>query len=215
VNGLTALHAAALGLGLGAFAGMPVGVINMSIVDAATAGRRRFATGLGLGGAGADALQALVAFAGLGRVVTANPALVRVLAIVAAVAIIGYAVVAWRRRTRAPDPRIRADGHLARGIATGFVLTAPNPGALGAWVAVAAAVWPDATPPEAAVIAGGVVVGSAVWFTFLAGWVHRIQARRPAGGGPDAGRGRGPELISRIALILLIAIAVIGVVRTL
>jgi threonine/homoserine/homoserine lactone efflux protein len=214
VNGLVALRATAVGLGLGAFAGMPVGVINMSIVDAATAGRRRFAHGLGVGGAFADALQALVAFAGLGHAVTANPALVRVLAIVAAIAIIGYAVVAWRHRTRPPNPRLRAEGHLARGIATGFLLTAPNPGALGAWVAVAAAVWPDATPAEAAVIAGAVIVGSAVWFTFLAGWVHRNQARRAATG-EAAPRRLRPELISRIALVLLIAIAIAGVVRTL
>jgi threonine/homoserine/homoserine lactone efflux protein len=213
VIGLTAFEAIAVGLGLGAFAGMPVGVINMSIVDAAIAGRRRFATGLGLGGAVADALQALAAFAGLGRVVTANRELVRVLAIVAAVAIIGYAVIAWRHRARPPDRRL-GEGHLARGIATGFVLTAPNPGALGAWVAVAAAVWPDAQPREAALIAGGVVVGSAVWFTFLAGWVHRIQTRRAATGDARPARLR-PELVSRIALVLLIAIAVVGVVRAL
>ena len=55
------LLAAALGLGLGIVTGMPLGVVNVAIVDAAVAGRTRFATGIGVGGAlglgGADAVK--------------------------------------------------------------------------------------------------------------------------------------------------------------
>lgn len=203
---MAALHAAGLGLGLGVVSGMPLGVINISIVDAATAGRRRFAGGLGLGGAGADTIHALLAFAGIGRVVTADPRLVRGLAIAAAIAIVGYAAAAWRHGRRAVDPRIHPDGvgRMVRGAVTGFVLTAPNPAALAAWVAVAAAVWPDARLDEAAVLAGGVGVGSAVWFTVLARWIGRLGRHR-----------RVFDWIPRVALIVLIAIAIAGVVRAL
>jgi len=208
VNGLDALHAAGLGLGLGVVTGMPLGVINVAIVDAATAGRRRFATGLGLGGGAADAIHAMLAFAGVGRVVTAKPALVRGLAIAAAVAIVAYAVVAWRRRRRPVDPgvgpQIGADVHLTRGLAAGLVLTLPNPGVLAAWVAVAASVWPDAALVDAALVAGGVGAGSMLWFTMLARWIGRVRPDHPA-----------LALIPRLALILLIGIAIAGVVRAL
>ena len=215
MSGLGALPALGLGFGLGAVAGMPLGVINIAIVDAATAGRRRFAEGLGLGGAAADAIHAALAFAGVGRVMTADPAVVRGLAIGAAVAIIAYAVIAWRRRERAGDPQTGPQtGDAAprmRGAAAGFVLTLPNPGALGAWVFVAAAVWRDAAPRDAAVIAGGVCAGSALWFTTLARWVSRWHRAHPEA----TTRSRTLELFPRVALVVLIAIAIAGVVRSL
>jgi threonine/homoserine/homoserine lactone efflux protein len=218
VSALGALHAVAVGFGLGVVSGMPLGVINIAIVDAATAGRPRFAGGLGLGGSGADTIHAGLAFAGVGRLVTADPALVRGLAIGAAVVIVGYAVVAWRRRERAAQPRpgpqadpVTDDAPMSGAIATGFMLTLPNPGSLGAWVAVATFVWHDASPVEAVLIAGGVGSGSALWFTILARWVDRVRRAHP-GSEP---RSRTLKLIPRVTLVVLIAIAIAGVVRAL
>jgi arginine exporter protein ArgO len=207
------LRAAGLGFGLGVVTGMPLAVINVAIVEAATAGRRRFAIGLGLGGGIADTVLAMLAFTGVGRLVTAEPALVRGLAIAAALAIVAYAVTAWRRRTRAVDQaqvaqaagsRDGGDVHLTRGLATALALALPNPAALVAWLAVAAASWPDATPLEAAVIAGAVGAGSALWFTMLARWISRVRRDHPV-----------LEVIPRLALILFLAFAVGGVVRAL
>jgi arginine exporter protein ArgO len=93
---------------------------------------------------------------------------------------------------------------LVRGVATGLVLTLPNPAALAAWVAVAASVWPHAAPLEAASTAGGVGVGSALWFTALARWVGRVRRDHPV-----------LTWIPRVAAILLIAIAVTGALRAL
>jgi threonine/homoserine/homoserine lactone efflux protein len=221
VNALGVVRAAGFGAGLGVATSMTPAVVNVSIVDAAAAGRRWFATGLGLGGGAADAVHAALAFAGVGSVVIADPRLVRGLAIGAAAVIVGYAVFAWRRRRgpiRAEDAARADDRHasggaltqparpaqLGRGAVTGFLLTLPNPAALGAWVAVAAAAWPDAEPAEAAVIAGGVGVGSAVWFTLLARWVSRVRRDHPA-----------LAWIPWIALAVLIALAALGVVRAL
>jgi arginine exporter protein ArgO len=217
------LAAAGLGLGLGLVTGMPLGVINVAIVEAASAGRRRFARGLGSGGGAADAIHAMLAFAGTGQLVTAEPALVRILAIGAAIAIIAYAARAWRRRhvvdhapdrtashAAALDPSPTGDPDrraFARGLAAGFLLTLPNPAALAAWVAVAASVWPGAAPVEAAAVAGGVGAGSALWFALLARWIGRVGRARRA----------HPALqrVPQVALILLVAIAVAGVVRAL
>ena len=239
MTALDALRAAGLGLGLGIVTGMPVAVVNVAIVDAASTGRRRFAAGLGLGGASADTIHAALAFSGVGHLVTTNPHLVRVLAIGAAVVIVGYVAMAWRRRRASPPPGERRAEHqiggqikgqaahqiggqaahqiggqikgiqlkgiqLGRGVGTGFMLTLPNPAALGAWVAVAAAAWPHASPAEAGVIAGGVGVGSALWFTLLGHAIGRVRSDHPA-----------LALVRRGALILLVAIAAVGVVRAL
>ena len=213
MNPLGVLRAAGLGVGLGVVTSMSPAVVNVSIVDAAVAGRRRFAIGLGLGGGAADAIQAGLAFAGVGRVVLADPRLVRVLAIAAAVVIAGYAVFAWRRRRAAPaaaraapaDAAERsARGPLARGAATGFALTLLNPAVLGAWVAVAAAAWPGADLVDAALIAGGVGAGSTAWFTLLARWISRVRRDHPL-----------VAAIPWLSLLLLIAIAAVGVARAL
>jgi threonine/homoserine/homoserine lactone efflux protein len=215
VTALGVVRAAGFGAGLGVATSMSPAVVNVSIVDAAVAGRRWFATGLGLGGAAADVVHAGLAFAGVGRVVIADPRLVRGLAIGAAAVILAYAAFAWRRRgparghaapaaSDASGPPPARTGQLGRGAVTGFLLTLPNPAALGAWVAVAAATWPGAALEEAAVIAGGVGAGSALWFTLLARWVSRVRRDHPA-----------LTWIPRIALAALIAIAAIGVVRAL
>jgi threonine/homoserine/homoserine lactone efflux protein len=177
---------------------MPLGVINVAIVDAAAAGHRRFATGLGIGGALADAMHASLAFAGTGQLVTRRPELVRVLAIAAAVLICGYAIVAWRReRTRTTVEHTHT-----RAALTGFLLTLPNPGALTAWVAVAAAVWPTATVAEAVTIGAGVGIGSALWFAFLAWLIGRIAPEH-----------RVLKLVPKLALLVLLAIAIVGLAR--
>jgi threonine/homoserine/homoserine lactone efflux protein len=206
VNAVGVLRAAGFGAGLGVVTSMSPAVINVSIVEAAAAGRRRFAIGLGVGGGAADAIQAGLAFTGVGRVVLADPRLVRVLAIAGAAVIVGFAVVTWRRRRRPADPREPRGGAggALRGTATGFALTLLNPAVLGAWVTVAAAAWPDAAPIEAAVIAGGVGAGSMLWFTLLGRWISRIRRDHPA-----------LTAIPAIALIALIAIAAVGVVRAL
>jgi threonine/homoserine/homoserine lactone efflux protein len=206
VNALGLASAAGLGLGLGVVTSVTPAVINVSIVDAAAAGRRRFALGLGAGGAAADAIQAALAFAGVGSVVLARPELVRALTIAAALAIVAFAVATWRRRPaarRGPRPEDNAAG-VARGAATGFALTLLNPAVLAAWAAVAAAAWPHAAPVEVAAIAAGVGTGSTLWFTLLARWISRVRPDHPA-----------LAAIPRVALLLLVGIAVVGVVRAL
>jgi amino acid transporter len=87
--------AAVFGLVLGAITGMPLGVVNMAIVDAAVAREPRHATGLGIGGAIADAVHAMLAFVGVAQVVTVRPAWSRGLAIAAAVIIVVYWSGVW------------------------------------------------------------------------------------------------------------------------
>jgi arginine exporter protein ArgO len=204
VSATSLVAAAGLGLGLGIVTGMPLGVVNVAIVDAAVARRLRFAIGIGIGGAIADLLHAALAFVGIGQLVTSRPELVRYLAIASAVLIVAYVVatVSRNRATRGPTPFRPDTGQLAQGIGTGFVLTAPNPGALAAWVAVAASLWPDATVLEASVLAAGVGIGSAAWFASLARLVGRVPPEHKA-----------LVIVRHTALVALVAIAVVGLVR--
>ncbi len=180
---------------------MPLGVVNVAIVDASIAGRVRFATGIGVGGAVADTAHAALAFIGVGALITARPELVRWFAIGAAVLILTYVAFAWRTRDRRGDT-INDDSSFVRGAITGCALTLPNPGALAAWVAVAAALWPDASVVDACMLALGVGVGSAGWFALLARWVSRVRPDHPA-----------IAIVSRVALVVLVAIAGLGVAR--
>ncbi len=190
-----AFLAAALGFGLGVVTGMPIGVVNVAIVDAAVRGEKRFATGIGIGGAIADAIHSGLAFVGIGKLVDARPEWAKALAIVAAVLILGYALFGARRIVAA-KPRASS------GIITGLALTLPNPAPLTAWAAVAASVWPSITPPLAIVLAAGVGIGSALWFTLLARWIAMLPRD-----------GRLASALPKIATVLLVGVALVGVAR--
>ena len=195
--------AAGLGFTLGVVTGLPLGVINVSIVEVASSQRRRLAIGIGLGGGLADTAHAALAFIGVGRIVTARPDLVRILAVSAAALIVTYAVLAWRRGRRPrPAEQLDDDSRLLHGVAIGAMLTLPNPAALAAWVAVATALLPEATIAQAAAVALGVGAGSALWFALLAVWVSRIRPDHPL-----------LRALPRVAIVALLGIAVFGVAR--
>jgi arginine exporter protein ArgO len=196
VSALDVASAAGLGIALGVVTGMPIGVVNVAIVEAATRGERRYALGIGIGGAVADAVHAAIAFVGVGRVVAAHPQWSKAMAIAAGVIVAGYALAAARHRHEPSAPPRRF------GVATGLLLTLPNPAALGAWVAVAAAVWPTIALVPALVLAAGVGLGSALWFALLA----RVIASLPA-------EHHVVRWLPRVAIVLLVAIAVVGIVR--
>lgn len=193
--------AAGLGLAIGAMTGMPLGVINIAIVDAVTAGYRSYALGLGLGGALADSAHAALAMLGIGRIVIAHPEWTRVLAIVAAVMLVGYVIFAWRRHHVA---RPVTGGSPGRGLVTGLLLTLPNPAAIGAWAVLTTMIWPAAATAEGIAFAAGVLVGSATWFTILGRLIAKIRPDHPA-----------LRYVPRIALALFVGTAIVGIARVL
>jgi threonine/homoserine/homoserine lactone efflux protein len=192
------VSALALGVVLGIVTGLPVGIINVAIVEAASAGRAAFARRLGIGGALADAIHAAIAFVGIGRTLEERPQWKLAMALVTAAVIAMYVTnVIRRRRGRGTEP--------TRGVTTGFLLTLPNPGAVAAWVAVAAVVWPAIPVADALVLAAGVGAGSALWFTALARWVSsrsgtsRSRSATPPPETPDSDSPAGARPESRPA----------------
>lgn len=179
------LIALGLGLALGIVTGMPLGVVNVAIVDAAAQGRGRFAIGIGLGGGIADAIHSSIAFAGVGRLAATYA---RPLAVGAGLVIIGYAVVARRFQRRMRGKH---------GLLTGLFLTLPNPAALAAWVAIASATWPTISTQNAIILGVGVGIGSAGWFASLARLAKHWK----------------PKWLPKVAAVMLGAIAIYGIVR--
>jgi threonine/homoserine/homoserine lactone efflux protein len=187
--------AALLGFGLGVVTGIPIGVVNVAIVDASVRGEMRFATGIGIGGALADTVHAALAFVGVGHLVAVRPAWSQGLAVGAAALIIGYAVFG-SRRLLATRPRTGS------GIITGLVLTLPNPASLAAWAAVAAVVWPSISTANALVLAVGVGIGSVLWFTLLARWIAALPRD-----------GRLVRTLPKLAMAMLVGVALVGLAR--
>jgi len=196
-------RAFALGIALGVVTGIPLGVVNVAVIELG-ARDRRAATWLGFGGAIADALHTTLAIVGYGALITRSVVATRVLAVVSAVIVAAYAAWIVRRGGR-PASVTRAGAAPPvptppRAIATGLSLTLPNPGALMAWTAVAAALFPGAGAGEAVAAAIGVGTGSAVWFAMLA----RIAARSRLAERPWA---------TRVVAGVLLALGVAAVVR--
>jgi threonine/homoserine/homoserine lactone efflux protein len=196
-------RAAGIGLGLGVLTGIPLGVVNVAVIEVAGRDRRR-AAWLGAGGAIADAIHTAIAIVGYGAVITRSAVATRVLAGVSAAIVIGYAVYLFRGRqpgAGARDEERPTPASRLRALATGLSLTLPNPGALMAWTAVAAALFPRATVGEAIACAVAVGAGSAVWFAALA----RVAARTTIA---------NKRWAARVVAIVLLALAAVAIVRT-
>ncbi len=195
-------RAFAIGLGLGVVTGLPLGVVNVAIVEAAARRGARTATGVGVGGAAADLVHAALAFGGVGGAIVARPAAAAALHAIAGAVLCGYAILLWRRRDPSAATARQPPATVGRAVLAGFALTLPNPAALGAWIAVAAAI----TPPSMVaglLTAAGVFVGSASWFIALA----RLAARG------SIQSGAANRTLTRGVAMLLGALGIAAIVR--
>lgn len=155
------------GLVLGVVTGLPIGMVNVTIVDAARRLGPGRAIGIGLGGAVADTIHVGLAFAGIGALLRQYQDVAPTLHAVSGAILVVYGCVLWR----SPAPLARPDAGRARdfgrGAALGLSITLPNPAALAAWIVVVGALMPDAGPGQAVAAALGVGAGGFAWFSLL------------------------------------------------
>ena len=194
-------RAIAIGLALGVVTGIPLGVVNIAVIELGSRDRRG-ATWLGVGGAIADACHTLLAIVGYGALITRSVVATRVLAVVSAAIVAGYALVVLRRRRPTAPPVRAAPASRLRALLGGVSLTLPNPGALLAWTVVAAALFPRASHAEAIAAALGVLCGSALWFATLA----HVASRTRLVDQPWA---------ARAVAVVLLALAAFAIIRSL
>ncbi|MBK9032546.1 MAG: LysE family transporter [Myxococcales bacterium] len=161
-----------IGAAIGALTGVPIGPVNVAVIDAAYRHTLRRGVAVGLGGAIGDFIYSGAAMLWIGPHVIGRPGVKPVLFAISGVVLIVYGILTIRSR---PPAAPAAAPHLIppyhevwNGLTVGIGLILLNPAAIVTWVVVVGSHLNDLTTLEALGAAGGVFVGSLAWFTFVA-----------------------------------------------
>lgn len=162
-----------IGFAAGALTGVPIGPVNVAVIDAAYRHTMRRAIAVGIGGAVADALYCALGVAGVTPVLRSNPTIPPVLYAVSGVVLLIYGVLTVRTRPVVPVAHeaahtVRASSETWAGFKIGVTLIILNPAAIVTWVVIVGSFIPNASPTEGLVTAVGVLVGSFLWFSLVA-----------------------------------------------
>lgn len=162
-----------LGALIGALTGVPIGPVNVAVIDAAYRHTLRRALAVGLGGALADGLYAMLGIMGVGPYLDNNPGVPPILYAVSGVVLLVYGILTARSKPipavqevkeRAAEP----SGQMWSGFCLGLALIVLNPAALVTWVLIVGASLPGLTNLEGISATLGVVCGSLLWFWLVA-----------------------------------------------
>jgi threonine/homoserine/homoserine lactone efflux protein len=168
----------AIGVAAGILTGIPIGPVNVAVIDAAYRHTVRRALAVGFGGAVADCLYATLGVLGITPILKANPAIPPILNAVSGLVLVIYGVLTARSRPvspidseapRSPNP----SKEMWSGFTVGVALIFLNPAALVTWVIMIGKFIPDASTQEGLATAGGILVGSFLWFSLVAFLTHR------------------------------------------
>lgn len=162
-----------IGFAAGALTGVPIGPVNVAVIDAAYRHTMRRALAVGAGGAIADALYCALGVGGITPVLRANPSIPPVLFAVSGVVLLIYGYLTVRTRPVVPVQHeaahaVRASSEVWAGFKIGITLIVLNPAAIVTWVVIVGSFIPDATATHGLVTAVGVLVGSFLWFALVA-----------------------------------------------
>jgi arginine exporter protein ArgO len=165
-----------IGAALGALTGVPIGPLNVAIIDAAYRHHLRRAIAVGLGGAVADLAYASLGILGLGQLLTAHASVPPILYSVSGVVLIVYGVLTVRAQP--VDPGVAGQDDVAGksyfwgGFGMGIALILLNPATLITWVVIVGSHMADASRSEGLAAALGIGAGSAFWFMVVAHLAH-------------------------------------------
>lgn len=162
-----------IGFAAGALTGVPIGPVNVAVIDAAYRYTMRRALAVGAGGAIADAAYCALGVAGITPVLRANPSIPPILYAISGVVLLGYGILTVRTRPMVPvqhesGPPPRAAREAWSGFKIGLTLIVLNPAAVVTWVVIVGSFVPEASPIEGLITAAGVLVGSFAWFALVA-----------------------------------------------
>jgi arginine exporter protein ArgO len=165
-----------IGAALGALTGVPIGPLNVAIIDAAYRHHLRRAIAVGLGGAVADLAYASLGILGLGQLLTAHASVAPILYSVSGVVLIVYGILTVRAQP--VDPGVAGQDDVAGksyfwgGFGMGIALILLNPATLITWVVIVGSHMADASRSEGLAAALGIGAGSAFWFMVVAHLAH-------------------------------------------
>lgn len=165
----------AIGLAAGALTGVPIGPVNVAVIDAAYRHTMRRAISVGLGGALADGLYAALGVLGVTPILRTYPAVPPILYAVSGLVLLVYGYLTARSQPVAPastEPAASESVHMRKemwsGFRVGVALIILNPAAIVTWVVIMGSIIPDGTLVEGLFCAIGVMIGSFAWFALVA-----------------------------------------------
>jgi threonine/homoserine/homoserine lactone efflux protein len=158
----------------GAITGVPIGPVNVAVIDAAYRHTMRRAIAVGLGGACADGLYAALGLLGVKPLLMRYPTVPPILYAVSGVVLLVYGFLTVRSQPVTPaqaeaPASAPAAGELWSGFSVGLALIALNPAAGVTWVVVImGSIIPETTTINGVACVIGVMVGSFGWFAMVA-----------------------------------------------
>jgi threonine/homoserine/homoserine lactone efflux protein len=170
-----------IGVLAGALTGVPIGPVNVAVIDAAYRHTLRRAIAVGLGGASADCLYSALGVLGVTPVLRTYPSVLTVLYAVSGIVLLIYGFLT--ARSQPVQPAHPSDASIAvkptpakemwSGFTVGLALIVLNPAAIVTWVVIMGSMISEATSATPTVIEGiicaiGVFTGSFGWFTLVA-----------------------------------------------
>jgi threonine/homoserine/homoserine lactone efflux protein len=162
-----------IGAALGAVTGIPIGPVNVAVIDSAYRHNLRRAVAVAAGGAIADCLYALLGIVGVGPLLVKHPIIPPILYAISGIVLVVYGVLTVRAQPVDPakndeQPATTESRRLWSGFLLGVILICLNPAALITWVVIVGSQFAGAHSYEGVVAALGVGVGSFAWFALVA-----------------------------------------------
>ena len=170
-----------VGVLAGALTGVPIGPVNVAVIDASYRHTLRRAIAVGLGGAVGDCLYSSLGVLGVTPVLQSYPNVLTAIYAISGLVLLVYGFLTARSRpvapARASDAAIpaapAASEEMWTGFRVGFALILLNPAAIVTWVVIMGSMISEATSEapsafEGILCAVGVFIGSFGWFSLVA-----------------------------------------------
>ena len=168
-----------IGMAAGAATGIPIGPVNVAVIDASYRHTFRRAIAIGLGGALADGLYSGLGVLGVTPVLRDYPSIPPIMYAVSGIVLLVYGFLTARSQPVTPAAAPAADQPLASdsvamrkemwsGFSVGLLLIVLNPAAIVTWVVIMGQIIPTGTRVEGLACAIGVMIGSFSWFALVA-----------------------------------------------
>lgn len=162
-----------IGIAAGALTGVPIGPVNVAVIDAAYRHTLRRAVAVGLGGACADGLYSALGVLGVTPRLHLYPAVPPILSAVSGIVLLIYGFFTARSQPVTPaqselPEASGSGGEIWSGFRVGLALIVLNPAAIATWVVIMGTMIPEASTINGIFCALGVMVGSFGWFALVA-----------------------------------------------
>ncbi len=181
-TGASVLMFFVIGVLAGALTGVPIGPVNVAVIDAAYRHTLRRAIAVGLGGACGDLLYSGLGILGVTPALQSNQTVVNVIYAVSGIVLLVYGFLTARSQPVQPAPQGSGEvPHLDAeewrqtllGFRVGLALIVLNPAAIVTWVVIVGQLIPPANWEEGIACALGVFAGSFSWFALVAYLTHK------------------------------------------